>query len=1302
MSITLLATSLVAVAVGFRQPFDGKRSVVIERADGTRVRNLVSGVPAKAGEAVEWDGLDDFGKVAPPGTYRWRALAHRGLTVTNVFRFCDGPGTNHSTLMASATDGRLLFFGAPCSEGGYDIEALNPDGTRYGAWCAPYGHGLAAIRLAAKDGFLYAEYSGKTGGRDGQDLGIQVLKIDIAQKKIVAFDKTGAIGKGLSFNDNTFTDARSGKKYVADAAANAVKVYDRGGKLVKTLGATPGGEVLGPYVAERLFNPSSVVVGPDGLVWVTEQNRWLPKRLVAFDEASGRVVKSFFGPTRYGAPGAGIDPKKPSRWVGMRALFDVDIKNQTATPTHIIGGLEGRRYVFHREAGRVFLVTWCDKGVTAVQELTRDGVLRPMAFVASAHGFAYYSRWQPPEAFVKAYDAHTKGDSRRYGPATKPLHGLGVFWRDLNGNGEMDDPGEFSFSDQDVWQWVSGNGWGAGFDDLVFRFSAVRKDGGNYLVTLKPDGFLANGVPDYPTLGEGLAKAVPVKDPPVKRLACETAVDRQDNMLFNSDPFMVSVAPNGQVNWRYPNRWTGVHGSHESPMPKCGEMQGNLFFLGHGALDATRDVFAIVGNHGKVYFIDSTGLYVDELFRDVRTFSGNGPYTVGGEAFGGTFEKGDDGVWYLQVGGLSYNIYTVGGFDSIVRDEGRLALSEAEVRKAEAAAAAAASDPAVLKEARIGRFTKDFEGLKPIRWESDREHPVEVTLATGEGRLHFRFKVRDLSPWVNNGTDVQALFKTGDACQIELESPEGLVRLLVAPMGKETKVVRYRDNLKRGKQADAVLFQCPWRSELIDSVTVLDSAVAKVVKTPQNHVVTGSVPLADLGFGAKMPCCIKGDVGVIYGNAEGTVNEYRNHWANKATGLVNDVPGEVMFSPKQWGSFRFDASAAATKLVCTGVLGCQSPSAELKAKFPEADLKKNVKGWTPLWSAGGYKWGWGYHGTIYRYEGTNTSGAVALGGGSGHFIGHLAENPDCVEIKGFVEGRRSGEYYCRGANGVISRLVWHPETDRLVVEERLGDMSRLEALCLDDQGRVSVGKASWEWNDAPNAPLRNGIPCGPLGSFATLDGETVLAFVPAHSQCAVMRTTLDKDNGARSSREQNRRWMYKWHPNALPPAGSAPYRIGRETKVIVMGAAGEAAVFAVNGDRIEGESVEVKLDWPTTPKHVTSMAIDNPMSPRRLFAAADGNLVVFQLQADGTWKREQAVPFGGEIHVASDTERLWVSESDRGRVVAFGFEDFKKPVFTYAGDKQSPLVRPGLLAACNGRVVVLDRGRHALVKLEVR
>ncbi len=43
----------------------------------------------------------------------------------------------------------------------------------------------------------------------------------------------------------------------------------------------------------------------------------------------------------------------------------------------------------------------------------------------------------------------------------------------------------------------------------------------------------------------------------------------------------------------------------------------------------------------------------------------------------------------------------------------------------------------------------------------------------------------------------------------------------------------------------------------------------------------------------------------IFGDKQGTINLLRSYWSNTATGLVNDVPGEVMLAPRMWGTIEF-------------------------------------------------------------------------------------------------------------------------------------------------------------------------------------------------------------------------------------------------------------------------------------------------------------------------------------------------------------------------------------------------------------
>ena len=86
---------------------------------------------------------------------------------------------------------------------------------------------------------------------------------------------------------------------------------------------------------------------------------------------------------------------------------------------------------------------------------------------------------------------------------------------------------------------------------------------------------------------------------------------------------------------------------------------------------------------------------------------------------------------------------------------------------------------------------------------------------------------------------------------------------------------------------------------------LLKSADIKVETAPGSYRVTVSVPLRELGLTDPAGAALSGDFGVIYGDQEGTVNLSRRYWSNQATGLVNDIPGEIMPDPRRWGILKF-------------------------------------------------------------------------------------------------------------------------------------------------------------------------------------------------------------------------------------------------------------------------------------------------------------------------------------------------------------------------------------------------------------
>ena len=68
------------IPVTFTMPRDGKASISIRNAAGRTIRTGIGAVPFKAGsQAWMWDGLDDFDRPVPAGTYEAKILTHGGI-----------------------------------------------------------------------------------------------------------------------------------------------------------------------------------------------------------------------------------------------------------------------------------------------------------------------------------------------------------------------------------------------------------------------------------------------------------------------------------------------------------------------------------------------------------------------------------------------------------------------------------------------------------------------------------------------------------------------------------------------------------------------------------------------------------------------------------------------------------------------------------------------------------------------------------------------------------------------------------------------------------------------------------------------------------------------------------------------------------------------------------------------------------------------------------------------------------------------------------------------------------------------
>jgi hypothetical protein len=729
-----------------------------------------------------------------------------------------------------------------------------------------------------------------------------------------------------------------------------IKVYTEDGKLIREIGKKGGLPINGKWDPNGLYQPHGITIDRDGKLWVTETD-FSPKRISVWNSNSGQWLKEFLGPARYGAPGAGFDSQDHACVVAGGCLWKLDFKSKKAniisTLYHqtkagqVQSEMVGRYWNFHHQNGRTFLIGY--GGCQSVYELNPDGSAKLWALCGSLDAIAQEPRWTLPRALAelpKIKELLVQNGANYNPPLELNLNPCGVWndkisiserlmrygkggvigfmWVDKNGN-DLIDADEVSVLDSG--DYFQAGYWGAGNPSLNLNIPATIK-GRQVILKLQPSGFLPSGAPDY-NLVNGVEKSVSV-EPGSNGEEC--VQDRFGREIYNGNP-MRCFDSEGHPLWMFPNKWFGVGGSHESPLPESGVMQGVLYFLGTAPLDEKSDVMVMNGNHGRFFVMTTDGFYLDEMFRDVRVTQVPDSYLIGGEPFGGYFSRGEDGKYYLYSGHSDYRIFEVTGLDKIQRSSGGINVSMPQVAAARAQYEKKMTpntqqcEAIVVEVASASSLPLDSErwpgGWDDIKWGNrDNLFPYAgVKILRDSNNLYLAYNVKDPSPWINNGKDWTLLFKTGDCIDFQFstnirndpkrnEPAEGDRRLLIAPFQGKPIAVLY--SYHEVGSTTPVLFSSPWKTVQIDRESRLDSAKIQVTVNQMSYLVTVVVSLKDLGLpesGAGMD--LQCDFGVIYGDSSGTMNMLRSYWSNPVTGLVNDVPGESTVTPRLWGNLKF-------------------------------------------------------------------------------------------------------------------------------------------------------------------------------------------------------------------------------------------------------------------------------------------------------------------------------------------------------------------------------------------------------------
>jgi hypothetical protein len=346
------------------------------------------------------------------------------------------------------------------------------------------------------------------------------------------------------------------------------------------------------------------------------------------------------------------------------------------------------------------------------------------------------------------------------------------------------------------------------------------------------------------------------------------------------------------------------------------------------------------------------GLFVAELFKDVRVGkSWSMPVAQRGmrlndlslhdENFWPNITQVRDGTCYL-VDGARTSLVRVDGLEEIHRlPESSLNVTAADLEKARAYFLEAESrrqqtkGRGVLKVAirtqppSVDGKLDDWADAEwvdvdksgvPAYFNSDSQpHNVTAAMAVSGGRLYAAWKADDANLLNNNGSQPNALFKTGGALDIMLGTnpnaderrqrpAEGDVRLLLTRVNGKNTALLYRPVCSGAKSP--VSFSSPWRTITFDLVEDVSAQVELAVATEKNAQgrlkfagYEMSIPLQVLGLVPRPGLVIRGDIGILRGNGFQTIQ--RVYWCNKATGITADVPSEAELTPHLWGRIEF-------------------------------------------------------------------------------------------------------------------------------------------------------------------------------------------------------------------------------------------------------------------------------------------------------------------------------------------------------------------------------------------------------------
>jgi hypothetical protein len=808
-------------------------SIQLFDRDNHAVRILVAQQERPGGVNRErWDGLDDRGRVLPPGEYRWRGVrSDQPLKIQYRFSVHNsgnppyptddnkgGWGGDHGTptTVVPLADGMLLAWSG--SEYGWGIIRTDLQGKKR------WGASSDADCMACDGRTIYVSHH---HGYPGE---VRMLELENARTTRLAAVEAIAPPPGDTPQASRITGlaCHGGKLYVAYSQRNLIGVFSTAdAALLDTLevpspgslAVRPDGALLvvsegkikewsgatGPWqvcIDSHLDQSQSIAVGPDGTIYVA--NRGVLQNVSVFDaqgrylrslgRAGGRPAVGAYDPSgMYEAGGIGLDAQG-RLWVAETTDFPKRISVWDArTGKHVNEFFGGSGYFAygtidparpheiyaHNVLWEIDWKAYTSQPKTTIWRKTAPNMIEP----PGPHGYANVLR------------VITADNGRQYAWGGSTYKSI-LMWRD----GDVFKPT-------------------AAFINLARSHSLFRGTGlplldddpqtypeGNYFwqdanddQTVQPDELVAlpksAGRPSFVWLDKNLAvwlgngrllaprevleSGRPLYDVGAAQDTFFSGASRglqhgymARDPLGNTYTFATAKGPS-LVKWTPDGQmlwnYPDLINWHQSlDLPIGGP--GRLWGM-TGLMGIAGDYFAHITYFGPNHIFRLDGTYVGAVLQDGR-IGGRGAYEGQPEGQGGTFVKLNlDGEqrYFIIHGGQDSRVWEVLGLDAMETLEGGVYVHTEE---AAARAAAALAEWEAAKSGRpsltVVRGRDALDRAVPVAKTLEGGRSFQVRMAYDNANLYLRYDVTAPHPLINATPDPQILFRGGNLIDLQL------------------------------------------------------------------------------------------------------------------------------------------------------------------------------------------------------------------------------------------------------------------------------------------------------------------------------------------------------------------------------------------------------------------------------------------------------------------------------------------------------------------------------------------------------